>query len=50
MSRVTRLLGGEPGQPYTAANTGVLIGKKPDQKGINAFQVINMPVVAAASI
>ena len=50
MSQVTRLFGGEPGQPYTAANTGVLIGKKPDQKGINAFQVITMPVVAPASM
>ena len=49
MSRVTRLFGGEPGQPYTAGNTGVLIGKKPDQKGINAFQVANTRVAVVVA-
>ena len=44
MSQLTKVFGGEPGQPYTAANTGVLIGKKPDQKGINAFQVNPNPL------
>ena len=31
--------GGRPGKPY-GASTGVLIGKKPDQLGINAFQIV----------
>jgi len=31
--------GGTPGKPY-GASTGVLIGKKPDQLGINAFQIV----------
>jgi len=38
MTSVTAALGGTAGQPF-AGSTGVLIGKKSDQKGINAFQI-----------
>mmetsp|Transcript_55665 Transcript_55665/g.82812 ORF Transcript_55665/g.82812 Transcript_55665/m.82812 type:complete len:390 (+) Transcript_55665:68-1237(+) len=36
---ITRKFGGEPGKPYPQNATGVLIGKRPDQKGINAIQI-----------
>ena len=38
MANVTATFGGRAGAPY-AGSTGVLIGKKPDQQGINAFQI-----------
>lgn len=37
MATVTASLGGAAGQPF-AGSTGVLIGKKQDQEGINAYQ------------
>jgi len=39
MSEVTAHFGGAAGAPYPASASGVLIGKKPDQAGINAFQI-----------
>jgi hypothetical protein len=38
MSNITAKFGGNPGKPYDGS-TGVLIGKKPDQQGINAYQI-----------
>lgn len=38
MTEMTAHFGVTAGAPY-AGSTGVLIGKKPDQKGINAFQI-----------
>jgi len=38
MSTATQFFSGEPGKPYTEAATGVLIGKKSTQSGINAFE------------
>lgn len=38
MSEVTAAFGGEAGKPF-AGSTGVLIGKKSDQEGINAYQI-----------
>ena len=38
MSKVTAAFGGKAGKPYTGS-TGVLIGKKSDQDGINAYQI-----------
>lgn len=38
MSTVTAQFGGTAGKPYTGS-TGVLIGKKSDQQGINAYQI-----------
>jgi hypothetical protein len=38
MTKITTAFGGTAGQPY-AGSTGVLIGKKPDQEGINAYQI-----------
>ena len=39
MAEVTAAFGGAAGRPYPDNATGVLIGKKPDQRGINAFQI-----------
>ena len=39
MSELTARFGGQAGQPYPSDASGVLIGKKPDQEGINAFQI-----------
>ena len=38
MSAVTKKFEGTAGKPFKGS-TGVLIGKKPDQQGINAFQI-----------
>lgn len=38
MSRVTKAFGGTPGKPYKGS-TGVLLGKRYNQSGINAFQI-----------
>ena len=38
MSAVTAEFGGTAGKPYDGS-TGVLIGKKSDQEGINAYQI-----------
>merc|ERR1712091_551221 len=38
MTEVTAAFGGLAGHPYPPNATGLLIGKKPDQEGINAFQ------------
>eukprot|EP00039_Didymoeca_costata_P015923 m.277406 g.277406 ORF g.277406 m.277406 type:complete len:381 (-) comp16306_c0_seq14:759-1901(-) len=38
MSEMTQFFGGAAGKPYEGS-TGVLIGKKPDQQGINSFQI-----------
>ena len=38
MTTVTAAFGGAAGRPF-AGSTGVLIGKKSDQKGINALQI-----------
>ena len=38
-SFLTKAFGGAAGQPYPSNATGVLIGKKSDQLGINAFQI-----------
>jgi hypothetical protein len=39
MSEMTAYFGGAAGQPYPDDATGVLIGKEPDQLGINTFQI-----------
>jgi len=36
---LTTFFGGTGGQPFTPASSGVLIAKKPNQTGINAFQI-----------
>jgi len=38
MAELTRHFGGKPGKPWKGS-TGVLIGKKDNQEGINAFQI-----------
>ena len=38
MSAITAKFGGTAGKPYDGS-TGVLIGKKSDQEGINAYQI-----------
>jgi hypothetical protein len=38
MTEIVAKFGGQAGKPY-GDSTGLLIGKKPDQKGINAYQI-----------
>lgn len=39
MANATAAFGGQAGRPYPDSATGVLIGKTPDQLGINALQI-----------
>jgi len=38
MSDLTEIFGGTPGQPY-GNSTGMIIGKQPDQQGINVIHL-----------